>query len=71
MMLKWHDTGLVTAAINYSARCYVYGPCIWIIYSNGKSAFYAPDGHRSASEKSLVKYMDKKYEHLSDSGRSC
>jgi hypothetical protein len=70
MILQWHDTGLVTSTGSFTGRSYVYGPCLWVHYSNGRSAFFAPDGHRTASEKSFVKYMDKKYGHLSDSGRS-
>jgi hypothetical protein len=57
MILQWHEV------FNSCGKEHVkvYGPCLWIQYCNGQSAFFAPDGHRSMSEKSLVKYMDGKY----------
>ena len=68
MILQWHYTGIVTSTGSFTGRSYVFGPCLWIHYSNGRSVFYAPDGHRAGTEKSLINHMDKKYGLSKSSG---
>ena len=67
MILQWHEVNIKVSAGNFAEKTFVFGPCLWLHYSNGQSGFYAPDGHRTKTEKSLINYMDKKY-GLSKSG---
>lgn len=70
MILQWHEVGVKVSAGKFTERTFIFGPCLLIRYSNGRSGFYAPDGKRFGTEKLLIKHMDKKY-GLQKSGGDC
>lgn len=58
MILQWHEAFPKASTGTFKATVYTYGPCLWLHFSTGLSAFYAPDGHRARTEAALIKHMD-------------
>lgn len=59
MILKWHESFAGQTTGKLSAKVFSFGPCLWLLFSNGRSAFYAPDGYRTSQEVLLIDHMDK------------